>query len=221
MKYQGVLFDLDGTLVDSAQDMYMALNLTLTEVAFPVVSYAQVTTWVGNGIEMLVKRALSGDMAVNPELPPQLVVDAVARFKNHYQQLAGDYVALYQHVETGLAATAHLPKAIVTNKDRVFTEQLLEKLNLTSHFKVLVCGDDGEKKPSPSPLLKACEALNISPEKAIMIGDSKSDVIAAKSAEIDVLALTYGYNQGFDLKELEPEYLCDGFLDIIPIINQQ
>jgi phosphoglycolate phosphatase len=221
MKYQGVLFDLDGTLVDSAQDMYMALNLTLTEVAFPVVSYAQVTTWVGNGIEMLVKRALSGDMAVNPDLPAHLVTDAVARFKGHYQQLAGDYVALYQHVETGLAATAHLPKAIVTNKDRVFTEQLLAKLNLTSHFKVLVCGDDGEKKPSSAPLLKACEALNILPEKAIMVGDSKSDIIAAKNAEIDVLALTYGYNQGFDLKELEPEYLCDGFLDIIPIINQQ
>ena len=108
MKYQGVLFDLDGTLVDSAQDMYMALNLTLTEVAFPVVSYAQVTTWIGNGIEMLVKRALSGEMVVNPELPPHLVVDAVARFKNHYQQLAGDYVALYQHVETGLAATCLL-----------------------------------------------------------------------------------------------------------------
>lgn len=221
MKYQGVLFDLDGTLVDSAQDMYIALNLTLTEVAFPVVSYAQVTTWVGNGIEILVKRALSGDIAVNSDLPKHLVIDAVARFKSHYQQLAGDYVALYQHVETGLSATAHLPKAIVTNKDRVFTEQLLEKLNLTSHFKVLVCGDDGEKKPSPSPLLKACEALNISPEKAIMIGDSKSDIVAAKSAEIDVLAFTYGYNQGFDLKELEPEYLCDGFLDIIPIINQQ
>ena len=221
MKYQGVLFDLDGTLVDSAQDMYIALNLTLTEVAFPVVSYAQVTTWIGNGIEILVKRALSGDIVVNSELSKHLVIDAVARFKSHYQQLAGDYVALYQHVETGLSATAHLPKAIVTNKDRVLTEQLLDKLNLTSHFKVLVCGDDGEKKPSPSPLLKACEALNILPEKTIMIGDSKSDIIAAKSAEIDVLALTYGYNQGFDLKELEPEYLCDGFLDIIPIINQQ
>ncbi len=221
MKYQGVLFDLDGTLVDSAQDMYIALNLTLTEVAFPVVSYAQVTTWIGNGIEILVKRALSGDIVVNSELSTHLVIDAVARFKSHYQQLAGDYVALYQHVETGLSATAHLPKAIVTNKDRVFTEQLLDKLNLTSHFKVLVCGDDGEKKPSPAPLLKACEALNITPENAIMIGDSKSDIIAAKSAEIDVLALSYGYNQGFDLKELEPEYLCEGFLDIIPIINQQ
>ena len=221
MKYQGVLFDLDGTLVDSAQDMYIALNLTLTEVAFPVVSYAQVTTWIGNGIEILVKRALSGDIVVNSELSKHLVIDAVARFKSHYQQLAGDYVALYQHVETGLSATAHLPKAIVTNKDRVLTEQLLDKLNLTSHFKVLVCGDDGEKKPSPAPLLKACEALNITPENAIMIGDSKSDIIAAKSAEIDVLALSYGYNQGFDLKELEPEYLCEGFLDIIPIINQQ
>ena len=221
MKYQGVLFDLAGTLVDSAQDMYIALNLTLTEVAFPVVSYAQVTTWIGNGIEILVKRALSGDIVVNSELSKHLVIDAVARFKSHYQQLAGDYVALYQHVETGLSATAHLPKAIVTNKDRVFTEQLLDKLNLTSHFKVLVCGDDGEKKPSPAPLLKACEALNITPENAIMIGDSKSDIIAAKSAEIDVLALSYGYNQGFDLKELEPEYLCEGFLDIIPIINQQ
>ena len=73
-------FDLDGTLVDSAQDMYIALNLTLTEVAFPVVSYAQVTTWIGNGIEILVKRALSGDIVVNSELSKHLVIDAVARF---------------------------------------------------------------------------------------------------------------------------------------------
>jgi len=221
MKYQGILFDLDGTLIDSAQDMYMALNLTLTEVAFPIVSYAQVKTWVGNGIEMLVKRGLSGDFEINPELTPSLIEGATARFKGHYKQLVGDYVGLYQHVETALAASAHLPKAIITNKDRQFTEQLLAKLNLDKHFRVVVCGDDGEKKPSPEPLLNACQQLNLTPSQVLMVGDSKSDILAAKNANIDVLALTYGYNQGVNLEELSPEYLCDGFLDIIPILNQQ
>lgn len=221
MKYQGILFDLDGTLIDSAQDMYMALNLTLTEVAFPIVSYAQVKTWVGNGIVMLVKRGLSGDFEINPELSLSLIEDATARFKGHYKQLVGNYVGLYQHVETGLAASAHLPKAIITNKDRQFTEQLLTKLNLDKHFNVVVCGDDGEKKPSPEPLLNACQQLNLAPSQVLMVGDSKSDILAAKNANIDVLALTYGYNQGVSLEELSPEYLCDGFLDIIPILNQQ
>jgi phosphoglycolate phosphatase len=221
MRYQGVLFDLDGTLVDSAQDMYMALNLTLTEIAFPIVSYAQVTTWVGNGIEALVKRALSGDFIINDGLPLTLVSDAVSRFKIHYGVLAGEYTRLYNHIETGLAAIAHLPKAIVTNKDRQFTEAIIQKCQLNNYFDVIKCGDDGQKKPHPELLIQACNALNITPEHTVMVGDSKSDILAAHSANIDVITMEYGYNQGEDLHAYNPQYLCKGFLDIIPILNQQ
>jgi phosphoglycolate phosphatase len=221
MSYHGVLFDLDGTLVDSVEDMYIALNLTLTEVAYPIVSYAQVKTWVGNGITTLVKRGLTGDIQVKPDLSQLLIDNSVARFRKHYHDIVGDYAVLYAHVETGLSALAHLPKALVTNKDRVFTELLLKKLKLHHHFDVLVCGGDTEKKPNPKPLIMACKSLDLTIDDVIMVGDSKSDIVAAKNAQIDVIAVKYGYNQGCNLEEFNPEYLCDGFLDIIPILNKR
>ncbi|CCQ10803.1 Phosphoglycolate phosphatase [Pseudoalteromonas luteoviolacea B = ATCC 29581] len=218
MPVKAVLFDLDGTLVDSAEDMYMALNLALTEVAYPVVSHALVTTWVGNGIEMLVKRSLSGDFHVNPDLPKPTVAYALERFQFHYAQIVGEYAALYPNVNTGLAALTHLPKAIVTNKNRIFTEQLLSKLGIAHYFSVLVCGDDTDKKPNPAALLLACEKLCVQPHEVMMVGDSKSDILAAHAADINVIALTYGYHQGQNLQDLNPQYLLDGFLDIIPAL---
>lgn len=221
MKYDAVLFDLDGTLVDSAYDLYIAMNLTLSDLAFPIVSQSMFETWIGNGIETLVKRGLSGDMQVSEHLDVALSDKAIALFYQHYAQQVGLYSALFQHVETGLNALSGVPKALVTNKARMFTETLLDKLALTSYFDVIVCGDDMAKKPSPEPLLFACNALNVEPSKAIMIGDSKSDILAAHAANVDVIALTYGYNQGENLADYNPQYLCDNFLDIIPVLTQR
>ena len=221
MKYDAALFDLDGTLVDSVYDLYIAMNLTLSDLAFPIVSQSLVQSWVGNGIETLVKRGLSGDMQVSEHLDTALADKAIALFYGHYEQLVGEYSVLYQHVETGLAALRGMPKALITNKARCFTEKLLDKLALTSHFEVIVCGDDMAKKPSAEPLLFACQQLNVPVSQAIMIGDSKSDILAARAANIDMLALTYGYNQGENLSDHNPQYLCDTFLDILPVLNQR
>ncbi|MBB1301872.1 MAG: phosphoglycolate phosphatase [Pseudoalteromonas rhizosphaerae] len=221
MKYEAALFDLDGTLVDSVYDLYIAMNLTLSDLAFPIVSQGLVQSWVGNGIEMLVKRGLSGDMKVSEHLEPALADKAIALFYGHYEQQVGEYSVLYQHVETGLAALRGIPKALITNKARCFTEKLLDKLALSSHFEVIVCGDDMAKKPSPEPLLFACQQLNVPVSQAIMIGDSKSDILAAQAAHIDVLAVNYGYNQGENLADLNPQYLCENFLDIIPVLTQR
>lgn len=221
MKYEAALFDLDGTLVDSVYDLYIAMNLTLSELAFPIVSQQLVQSWVGNGIEMLVKRGLSGDMQVSEHLDSALADKAISIFYSHYEQQVGEYSVLYQHVETGLAALRGMPKALITNKARRFTESLLAKLALTSHFEVIICGDDVSKKPSPEPLLLACDKLNVIPSKAVMIGDSKSDILAAHAAKVDVIALSYGYNQGENLSDYNPQYLCDNFLDIIPTLLQR
>lgn len=221
MKYEVALFDLDGTLVDSVYDLYIAMNLTLSDLAFPIVSQRLVESWVGNGIETLVKRGLSGDMQVSEHLDAALADKAIALFYEHYEQLVGEYSVLYQHVETGLAALAGMPKALITNKARRFTEKLLDKLALTTHFEVIVCGDDMAKKPSAEPLLYACQQLNVAVSQAIMIGDSKSDILAARAANIDMLALTYGYHQGENLSDYNPQYLCDTFLDILPVLNQR
>ena len=221
MKYDVALFDLDGTLVDSVYDLYIAINLTLSDLAFPIVSQSLVESWVGNGVETLVMRALSGDMQISEHLDEALSNKAIILFYQHYEQQVGEYSVLYQHVETGLSALRGMPKALITNKARIFTEKLLDKLSLTSHFEVIVCGDDMAKKPSPEPLLFACNKLNVEPSKAIMIGDSKSDILAAHAAKIDVIALNYGYNQGEKLSDFNPQYLCDNFLDIIPTLTQR
>ena len=221
MKYEAALFDLDGTLVDSVYDLYIAMNLTLSDLAFPIVTQRLVESWVGNGIEVLVKRALSGDMQISEHLDEALADKAIALFYQHYEQQVGEYSLLYQHVETGLAALSGMPKALITNKARRFTEKLLEKLALTSHFELIVCGDDMAKKPSPEPLLFACQQLNVDVKQAIMIGDSKSDILAAQAAKIDVIALNYGYNQGENLSDYNPQYLCEQFLDIIPVLTKR
>ncbi|KZN31515.1 phosphoglycolate phosphatase [Pseudoalteromonas luteoviolacea] len=220
MSIKGVIFDLDGTLVDSVQDMHLALNLALSDVAFPVVSESQVRTWVGNGIDKLVLRGLSCDFEVNPEISETLAAQAIGQFKLHYQQLIGEYAQLYPDVESVLRELSGTPKALVTNKNRAFTLQLLQKLNIAAYFDVIVCGDDGNKKPDPEPLHVACKQLGLTAQEAIMVGDSKSDILAAQNASMPAIALTYGYNQGFDLQELKPEYLCDRFLDIIPVLNK-
>ncbi|KZN64109.1 phosphoglycolate phosphatase [Pseudoalteromonas luteoviolacea] len=219
MSLKGIIFDLDGTLVDSVQDMHWSLNLALSDVAFPVVSETQVRDWVGNGIDKLVMRGLSCNFEVNPDLSEVLIRQATEQFKHHYHTLVGEYAQLYQDVESVLRELSAIPKAIVTNKNRAFTLQLLQKLNIDTYFDVIVCGDDGNKKPDPEPLHAACKELGVTVQEAIMIGDSKSDILAAQNAGMPVIALTYGYNQGFDLKQLNPEYLCDRFLDIIPILN--
>ena len=221
MQYDAAFFDLDGTLVDSVYDLYISINLTLSDLAFPIVSQRLVESWVGNGIDMLVKRALSGDMQVGEHLDESLTNKAIAQFHKHYEQQVGQYSVLYQHVETGLAALRGMQKALITNKSRIFTEKLLDKLALTNHFELIICGDDMAKKPSPEPLLFACKKLNIEASKAIMIGDSKSDILAAKAAGIDVIAVGYGYNQGENLADYNPQYLCDNFLDIIPVLTQR
>ncbi|OUS70931.1 phosphoglycolate phosphatase [Pseudoalteromonas sp. A601] len=221
MKYEAAFFDLDGTLVDSVYDLYIAMNLTLTELAFPIVSQRLVETWVGNGIETLVKRGLSGDMQISEQLDEQLAKRAINLFYGHYEQQVGEYSVLYQHVETGLAALRSTPKALITNKARRFTEKLLDKLALTEHFDVIVCGDGMAKKPSAEPLLFACKQLNVPASQAVMIGDSKSDILAAHAANIDVIAVNYGYNQGEKLSDYNPQYLCDTFLDIIPVLTQR
>lgn len=219
MKYEALLFDLDGTLVDSVEELYLATNLMLTDCARPILPRTMVQQFVGNGALMLVKRALSGDMQVNEQLSDAEVDKAMALFYEHYGQVTGKYSAMYQHVETVLSAFSQVPKAIVTNKPRKFTELLIAGLGIGSFFEVIVCGDDGEVKPSPQPLLSAAEQLGVDPKKCLMIGDSKSDLLAAQAANMDSLAVTYGYHQGEDLKQYNPQYLCDQFLDIITAIN--
>jgi len=213
--YQAVLFDLDGTLVDSVIDIAIAVDQTFMAFGKEKVSEESVRGWIGNGVERLVHRALTHSMDL--DAPEDEFKPVVEYFYDAYEKQSGCESKLYQ----GVAETLELfslkkfKMVCITNKSRRFTIPLLEKLGIAEYFSVVVCGDDlANKKPHPEPLIYSAKQLNLKPHQCLMIGDSANDVSAANSAEVDIICVDYGYAQGVNLAELKIKTLVSEFKDI-------
>lgn len=205
-KFNGVIFDLDGTLVDSVPDLTLALNDALTTLGFSRVTEAQVRLWVGNGSRKLVERSLESLGQLN-ETTLGLLHQA---FLNSYQTFLCAQSQLYPGVVELLEYCARHNMAIglVTNKPKEFVPPLLDALNISHFFRVLVGGDSlSEKKPSPLPLLHVAEKLGVPVSACLMVGDSSSDVLSAQAAHMKCVLLKQGYNQGKDLSLLNADWL--------------
>ena len=201
---QAILFDLDGTLVDSAPDIAAALEETFKHLKRDIHEESKVRTWIGNGVNKLLHRALTNSMDGIAEDDEYAAAREI--FFTEYLRLSGSRAKLYSEVKTTLEkfSQQNIAMACVTNKDRCFTIPLLEKLGIFEHFEIIVCGDDlTHKKPHPEALLFAAKSLNTDVKNCLMIGDSKSDVIAANEANIKVFCVDYGYAQGVNLDELK------------------
>ncbi|MDO4223178.1 MAG: phosphoglycolate phosphatase [Acinetobacter sp.] len=204
-----ILFDLDGTLVDSAKDIYRAMNLTLAELQRESVTEQQIRQWIGRGAGQLCECVLRHqDGQVDQQKHQQLL----QHFLSIYEQNVCVETVLYYGVTRFLNECQLQGKkmAIVTNKPYVATENLLKALNLFDIFDVVIGGDSlAERKPSPLPLLHAVEQLGATPETTLMIGDSRNDVEAARAAGIDCVMLSYGYNHGEPLEQCQPQLIID------------
>lgn len=213
-----VLFDLDGTLIDSVPDLAAAVDSMLEQLGRLPAGTLKVSLWVGNGSEMLVRRALTdGDEAAALALTSAEVEPPRALFNAAYLQRLHHATGIYPGVSECLQqlADAGVPVALVTNKPRLFTEPLLVSLGWQDRFVEVLCGDDlAEKKPSPLPLLTLCERTGISPQRALMVGDSRNDIRAAKAAGIATLAVSYGYNHGEDIALSEPDWLTNNLAEL-------
>ncbi len=209
------LLDLDGTLIDSVPDLAAAIDSMLQQLGRPPAGEAAVSHWVGNGADLLVRRALvDGDEQQAQALTAAAVEPARALFDQAYLSVLHHATGAYPGVEEWLEQ-ASLPKVLVTNKPRLFTLPLLESLGWLAHFELIICGDDlAEKKPSALPLLHACSTLDIAPQTALMIGDSRNDIQAAKNAGMRSAALTYGYNHGADIADSAPDWVIDNLLQL-------
>ena len=192
---RAVIFDLDGTLVDSACEIVAALNRALEEMGLAGLEPKTVEALIGRGVRALVERALQlteGGALID-------VNRAVERFEAHYAQTIATEAALYPGVIEGLRRmkAAGLPLAVVTNKPRFFTLQLLERAQVLEQFAAVVTGDDGiRRKPEADMLLAACGTMKSAPAATLMIGDSDNDVLAARAAGCPVWCVPYGYNEG-------------------------
>ncbi len=181
----------------------------------------EVRNWVGNGVIRLVERALTNDLDGHPE---QALFDkAMPIFNVLYSVHHSDRSTLYPGVEEGmkfLRENKSIRVGCVTNKAEAFTIPILKNLGIHDEFEIIICGDTLEKKkPDPMPLLHASSQLSVLPEDSLMLGDSKSDVKAARAAGFDIICMSYGYNHGEDIRNYDPDAVIDSMAELADLIK--
>jgi phosphoglycolate phosphatase len=214
MALRSAIVDLDGTMVDTLGDFVVALNATLADLRLPAVGRAFIAETIGRGSEHLLRTTLATVGA-----DAALYDDAWARYQHHYRAINGEYANVFDGVVEGLEwlASQGLALACLTNKPTAFAQALLARKGLERHFRLVWGGDAFERrKPDPLPLLKACEALGTPPPVTLMVGDSSNDARAARAAGCPVVLVTYGYNHGQPVRDVD----ADAFVERLDQLGQ-
>jgi phosphoglycolate phosphatase len=220
-KPEMVLIDVDGTLVDSVPDLAFCVDSMMTQLGRSPWGEDRVRDWVGNGVERLVRRALTGKLKGEPEEAE--FERAYPVFLDLYAENTSKRSCLYPGVREGidLLKSGGYKLGCVTNKAAQFTEPLLRDLGLYDDFSIIISGDTlARKKPDPAPLLHAAEFFGCEPGNALMIGDSVSDVAAARAAGFQIVCMSYGYNHGVDIREAAPDAVIDALDEIYPLLEE-
>ncbi|ABP78448.1 phosphoglycolate phosphatase [Stutzerimonas stutzeri] len=211
-----VMFDLDGTLMDSVPDLAAAVDKMLMLLGRPPAGVARVRDWVGNGSRVLVRRALAGQLD-HDGVADELADEALALFMQAY---AGGHelTAVYPGVRDCLdwLRERRVKLAIITNKPAQFIEPLLEEKGLAGYFDWLVGGDTlPQQKPDPAALFWVMDKAGVAPSESLFVGDSRNDVRAAKAATVRCVALTYGYNHGEPIADEQPALVLDDLRELV------
>ena len=210
-----ILVDVDGTMVDSVPDLAYCVDELMRALGRPPHGEARVRNWVGNGVERLVRRALVGQLDGEP--PEQDYVRAYPIFVELYAANTSRRSRLYPGVREGLdwLKSAGYRLGCVTNKAARFTVPLLAALGVRDDFELVVSGDTlPVKKPDPAPLLHAARYFGVAAAESLMVGDSVSDVRAARAAGFQVVCVSYGYNHGADIRAARPDAVIDSLGDL-------
>ena len=204
-----LLFDLDGTLIDSLDDITSAVNFALSSFSDRTYTSEEVRQYVGSGFKMLLKQAApEGD---NHE-------EIQKKFLSYYRQNLTVHTRPFHGVVDTLKELNGRKKAVVTNKNEAFSRDILKNLQLDRFFEIVIGGDSTPyKKPSPVPINEVLHTLNVSPDESLMIGDGEHDIEAAHRAGVKSVAVTYGYRDKEELKQAD--YLIDNFQQLIPLLS--
>ena len=214
-KPQMILIDVDGTLVDSVPDLAFCVDEMMKQLGMATHGEAKVRNWVGNGVERLTRRALIGQLDGEPD--EELFERAYPIFLELYAENTSKRSCLYPGVREGLdyLKSQGYKLGCVTNKAARFTIPLLKDLGVHDDFAIIICGDTlARKKPDPMPLLHAADFFGVSPDDAMMLGDSVSDVKAARAAGFQIVCMSYGYNHGVDIRDSHPDAVIDSMAEL-------
>ncbi len=217
-RLEAAIIDLDGTMIDTLGDFVVALNRMLDELALPPITAEAIGQMIGKGSEHLIRSVLR-QVRDDREADATLFDAAWPRYVHHYLAINGQHASIYAGVVEGLAAlrARGLRMACLTNKPIAFARPLLAAKGLDGYFEHLFGGEAFErKKPDPLPLLKTCEALGSAPARTLMVGDSSNDAKAARAAGCPVVLVSYGYNHGQPVREVD----ADGFVDSLAELDR-
>ncbi len=208
---KAILFDLDGTLIDSAPDLAASLNHTLNSLGLPIYDLDTIRDWIGGGATKLLMRGIAGQKDIE-HVDDKLLDQAKKIFFDHYRSHLCKQTKLFEGSKELLEYLK--PKyalALITNKPYPFVLPILRQLDIDLFDLVLGGESLPQKKPHPLPLLHACKHFGIDPHEALMVGDSSNDFFAAKEAGIEMVLVSYGYEKD---ETLTPQYRCNSLLEL-------
>ena len=213
MKYvELIIFDLDGTLVDSKEAIAKGINFALKKVGLKEKSVKEISSYIGIGVDHLIKESLGAEHK-------NLFERTKSALENYRREFANDFV-LYPGVKEMLEYFKDKRKVIITNGKHEFALLTLKELGISDYFDDILGGDDLEcVKPSACPLERIVDKLDIDKERTIMVGDMHLDVLAGKNAGITTCAVTYGIGKKEDILKARPDYVIDDIVKLKKIIN--
>jgi phosphoglycolate phosphatase len=209
---RAIVFDLDGTLVDSRRDIAAACNHALVASGRAELPESTIAGFVGDGARVLLSRAFGVDAA------SETIDRALVPFNRYYATHAAVFSRWMPGAQEVLAALAHLPLAIATNKPREATMALLDALGVSSLFASIVCGGEGPLKPSPEAIVRALAPTGVSPPDAWVVGDGVQDIGAAKAAGATSVAVLGGFTAEEKLRAAAPDAVIGGLAELLPLI---
>ncbi|CAG4917648.1 phosphoglycolate phosphatase [Paraburkholderia saeva] len=213
-RIEAAIIDLDGTMIDTADDFTAGLNGMLAQLDAAETSREEVVEYVGKGSEHLIRSVLAPRFEAGHA--QDRFDEALAIYQEEYSRINGTHTRLYPDVEAGLKAMrdAGLKLACVTNKPRRFAVQLLTQYGLIGYFSVVIGGDTlAKKKPDPLPMITACAEMQVAPQAAVAIGDSENDAMAGRAAGLATLTVPYGYNHGQSVQTIKSDGIVASLLE--------
>jgi len=207
-----IMFDLDGTLVDTVQDITDALNYALKPYDMESLTPENTKEMIGEGVSKLVEKVL-------PVEKMHLKSDFMKRFLEYYSEHLTNNSKEYPHIRQTLENLTNLRKAVISNKREDLSKRLLEELGLSEYFDLIIGSDTaGEKKPSPVPVLYVIRKLGLNIEESVIVGDSNYDIEAGKKAGVKTVAVTYGYRHRESLTEAD--YIIDDIRELVLLVQK-
>lgn len=215
-----VIFDLDGTLVDSRGDIVAACNHALASAGRPQLPAATIEGFVGDGGEKLIERALAATArrGAHHDATP-MVSDVLAEFDRYYRAHPALHTVFLPGAREALDALREHPLALATNKSRASALAVLEALGISERFAAVSAGGDGPLKPDPHALLRICRALHAAPEDTFMVGDGPQDIGAGRAAGCITVAVLGGFHGEDKLRALAPDHLLGTLHELAAVVT--